>query len=222
MKKTVCALCVILLLTVLFSGCSAARSPGSAAAQRPSAPIGSPTAPANSSSVPADSTEPAENSTDPADSSEPSESTQDPAAGDGMYLLVNGTRISLGTDFAGVGEAIGEKTAPDQELGGCDGSFFGTIHSYPGMTVTENADGVISGIELNSFFGDAGDAALLGRIGLGTTMDEAMAILGEPDNSATAEADGMLIYQTDGQEIYLYFFDADSKDTVSGISMTLP
>lgn len=245
MKKTVWMLCITLLLTVLLVGCATTASTNTTAdTQKQSEPAGSTPAPADSTSDPIESTsvpvdskpapvestsDPINTTTDPVKSTtvpvdttpDPVESTSEPVAADGMYMLVNGTRIELGMKYADVKEGLGAQTAPDQELGSCDDpTFVRIVHFYPSLTVTENPDGTIWGIELSSMYAGEGDAALKGKVKLGTTLDEALAALGEPDNSASIKDDCMLNYQQDGQIIYI-FLDADSNNTVSGISMTL-
>ena len=215
MKNTARLLCLILLLTVLLSGCSAAAGPETAAAPRQTAPVERESTPGKSDPAASGSMATPDGTTPP-----PDESTTAPDDTDGMYLLVNGTRITLGMKFADVREALGAQTAPDEELRNCDGSFFGTFHFYPDLTVGENPDGLIYGIEVNSLFEGEGDAALMGKVRIGTTLEEALAVLGKPDNETTVASDCMLIYQTYDQYICV-FLDADGMDAVSGISMSL-
>ena len=159
--------------------------------------------------------------TEPAsDTTAATEQSSEAEAAEGMYLLVNGVRLAPGMPYAEVKAALGAQTAPDQALDACDGSSFGTIHFYPGMTVTENESGVIRGIECSVQFEGESDAALLGRVGLGATRAEVLAALGVPENAASADLDCVLSYRQEGLEISVCFFDADSPDTVSSISLT--
>ncbi len=234
-NSSVWFVCIVLLLALL-AGCTAAAGPETAAPQPQTSPADSKPGPHETPAPPAQSTPaqpestpssmdstlmPDESATAPSESaSDPNGSAPDPAAEEAMYLLVNGTRLALGMQYADVMEAIGERTAPDDALGAGDGAGFGTIHVYPDLTVTENGDGVVFGLERKSVFAGEGDAALLGKIRLGTPLDEALAVLGSPDNEASVENDGMLIYERDGQYICV-FLDMESKSTVSGVSMTL-
>ena len=249
MKTMIRMLCLLLPLTLLLAGCIAAPRNGgpedrSIHTENDSAPAGSTTAPVESTAAPAGSTTaPVESSAAPAGSTTapvestaapvestaapvestaaPVESTAAPDTTTGMYLLVNGARIAPGMRYADVREALGAQTAPDQELGSCDDpTFVRTVHFYPNLTVTENPDGVIWGIELSSMYAGTGDAALLGTVGLGATLDEALAALGAPENAGRAKEDRVLIYRQDGLEICV-FLDAESGETVSGVSMTL-
>lgn len=159
--------------------------------------------------------------TEPAsDTTAATEQSSEAEAAEGMYLLVNGVRLAPGMPYAELKAALGAQTAPDQALDACDGSSFGTIHFYPGMTVTENESGVIRGIECSVQFEGESDAALLGRVGLGATRAEVLAALGVPENAASADLDCVLSYRQEGLEIPVCFFDADSPDTVSSISLT--
>ena len=195
---------IILLLTVLLVGCTAA---------------GSPQAPASRNSFSATERKPNPAEHTPART----ESSSSIAAAEGMYMLVNGTEIALGMNYADVREGLGAETAPEQEFGSCDEdpSALKTVHFYPDLTVTEDSNGVICGIELNSLFEGEGDSALIGKVTLGTTLDEAVAVLGEPENYPLAEDDYALIYREDGQVIYV-FLDVDGKQIVSDISIAQP
>lgn len=229
MKKTIWMLCITLLLIGLLVGCSQSVNPGTTTGtQNQSAAIDSKPDPANNTTPPIESTAtpiestitPVESTTTPIENTTtPSENTSDPADTDGMYMLVNGTRVELGMKYADVKEGLGAQTAPDQELGSCDDpDFVRIVHFYPGMTVTENPDGTIWGMELSRMYAGEGDAALKGIVKLGTTLDAALAALGQPENALSAKDDCMLIYQQDGQIVYI-FLDTDNN-AVSSISMT--
>ncbi len=245
MKKTIWMLCITLLLIGLLVGCSQSVNPGTTTGtQNQSAVIDSKPDPANSTTTPIESTAtplestitPVESTTTPIESTTtpiestttpiestatPSENTPDLTETDGMYILVNGTRVELGMKYADVKEGLGAQTAPDQELGSCDDpSFVRMVHFYPGMTITENPDGTIWGMELSSMYTGEGDAALKGTVNLGTTLDTALAALGEPENASSVKDDCTLIYRQNGQDIYV-FLDAGNNYTVIGISMTI-
>ena len=238
MKKTIWMLCITLLLIGLLVGCSQSVNPGTTTdTQNQSAVIDSKPDPANSTTTPIESTAkpiestitPVESTTTPIESTTtpiestatPSENTPDLTETDGMYILVNGARVELGMKYADVKEGLGAQTAPDQELGSCDDpSFVRMVHFYPGMTITENPDGTIWGMELSSMYTGEGDAALKGTVNLGTTLDTALAALGEPENASSVKDDCTLIYRQNGQDIYV-FLDAGNNYTVIGISMTL-
>ncbi len=225
MKKTLGMLCITLLMTALLVGCAATTSPNTTAGtHRQSAPVNSTPAADDSTSHPGDTTrDPAESTTVPGDTTpDPAEDMPDPVTV-GIYMLVNGTKIELGMSYADVKEALGAQTAPDQELGSCDNpTFVRIVHYYPGLTITENPDGTIWAIELSSMYAGESDAALMENIKIGTSMDEVISVLGEPENLKSAEYDCMLIYRQEDQYVCIYFFNTDNKDTVSGISMTRP
>ena len=232
MKKSLWMLCITLLLNVLLIGCNTAAVSETSEAQNQPSLVDTVPAPADSTPVPADSTPVPEDSVPAQADSVPApaenapaqaDSPSDPANEDGFSVLVNVTRIALGMRFSDVIEGLGGQTAPDQELGSCDGDpdSVRTTHFYPGLTVTENKEGVICGIEVSSVFGGENDAVLKGKVRLGTTLEETLAALGEPENKSSAEDDCVLIYRQDGQEIYV-FLTSNGKQTVSGISLTLP
>lgn len=224
MKKYVWMLCFTLLLTVLLVGCSQTASRETTAdVQEQNTAIDSKADPANDTTTPIERNElPIGSSALPIENtSAPDETTADPMDADGMYMLVNGIKVELGMKYIDVKEGLGAQTAPDQELGSCDNpSFVRIVHSYPSLTVTENPDGAIWGIELSSVFAGVGDAALKGKVRLGSSLEEALAALGEPENASSIQDDCMLIYRQDGQDIYI-FLDPDDHDAVRGISMTL-
>ena len=249
MKKTRRLLCLGLLLAALLAGCASGEN-GSDPAQTQSAPMDSspapviqiPTpiesgsavdsvaAPAESASAPVESASaPVESTSAPVESSSapaehetaPVQTAPPPDGAEGLYLLAGGARIRPGQRYADVQSSLGEKTGPDQELGSCDDpSYVRKVHFYPGLSVTENPDGVIWGMELSPLYAGEGDAALLGAVRVGTTLDEALAALGRPENAASAKDDCMLLYRRDGVECCV-FLDPDGGQTVSGVSLTL-
>ena len=222
---------IVVILAAALLCLSACQAPASAAPPAESAaPVvvmsspektaerGQPDEQGSSSTSPASQAIP----TEPAsDTTAPTEQSTEAEAAEGMYLLVNGVRLAPGLPYAEVKAALGAQTAPDQALDACDGSSFGTIHFYPGMTVTENESGVIRGIECSVQFEGESDAALLGRVGLGATTAEVLAALGVPENAASADLDCVLSYRQEGLVVSVCFFDADSPDTVSSIQMTV-
>lgn len=192
MRRTIWMLCITLLLIGLLVGCSQSVNPGTTTGtQNQSAVIDSKPDQASSTTTPIESTAkpiestitPVESTTTPVESTAPliestttpieststsSENTPDPTETDGMYMLVKGTRVELGMKYADVKEGLGAQTAPDQDLGSCDDpDFVRIVHFYPSMTVTENPDGTIWGMELSSMYTGEGDAALKGTVNLG-------------------------------------------------------
>ena len=150
------------------------------------------------------------------------ETTQTPVP-DGFYVLYNGTPIALGMKYADVKEGLGAEAAPAEEILPCDGSdaFKDTMHTYAGMTVTENINGIIKDIEISDIPVSGDEAALMGKIKLGAKQEDVVAAMGEPNNFPLAEDDFALTYRTDNQFINVFLDPDNNKETVSGVMMML-
>lgn len=151
----------------------------------------------------------------------PGENT--PAASDGMYVLFRNTKVSLGMNYADVKEGLGEESGPAQDVLPCDGNEDGKtiLHFYPGFAVTENVDGVIVELEISELYEGEGDAALMGKVKIGATQEEAIAALGEPNNYPLPEDDYGLMYGQGNQYIGVFLDPDSNKEIVSSISMLL-
>ncbi|MBQ6570453.1 MAG: hypothetical protein IJL87_09370 [Clostridia bacterium] len=143
-------------------------------------------------------------------------------AADAMYIEFNGVKLYAGTPFADVKDALGQTTQPDEVILPCDGgdAYKDTMHFYNGITVTENVKGLISNIEVSSMDGATSEAALMGKVKLGTSQADAIAALGQPSNYPIPDDDYSLTYQTSNSSV-LVFLDPDTKETVSGITIFL-
>lgn len=113
----------------------------------------------------------------------PSQPQEEPAAAEpeGIYVAMNGVNISLGIPFADLQDKLGEEVKPSETINSCDenSDWKQTMHFYDGVTVTEDKDGLIDGVEVS---GDA--AALMGKIRISSTKDEVIEVMGEPDTDA--------------------------------------
>lgn len=99
----------------------------------------------------------------------------------GIYVTVNGQNLTVGVPYAGVQEKLGEETQPAETITSCDenSDWKQTMHFYEGLTVTEDKDGNIDGVQVSG-----GEYALMGKIKIGATKDEVKEVLGEPDTDA--------------------------------------
>ena len=194
MKKTLTLVCTILLLAALAAGCA-------------SGPKADPT--------PAPTQQPTQQ---PAP-----EPTQEPAPEfAGMYILCNGTKVTVGMPFSDVKDGLGTETRPADVVLPCDGSdaYKDTIHYYGTLAVTENISGVISNLEISDLYETEGDAALMGKIKIGNTQAEAIAALGEP-SSPLADDDYALTYELEDGVVLVFLDPETNKETVSGVSIIL-
>ena len=188
MKKTLVVICIVLLLAALVVGCA-------------SAPKTEPTA--------APTQQPAAEPT-PGPAAEPA----------GMYILCRGTKLAVGMQFADVKDGLGAETRPADVILPCDGgdAYKDTIHYFGTLAVTEDKDGVIAQLEISDLYETEGDAALMGKIKIGSTQADAIAALGEP-STPLADDDYALTYDLANGVVLVFLSPDDNKETVSGINI---
>ena len=138
---------------------------------------------------------------------------------EGMYVTCNDAYVAIGMTYADIKDGLGEQTAPDEVILPCDGgdAYKDTMHFYKGLTVTENRDGIVSQIEVNS----EGDIALMGKVKVGDKQEDAVKALGEPDTYPVPEDDYALTYSTDTYYVMVFLDPDTNKEIVSGVYMTL-
>ncbi len=113
----------------------------------------------------------------------------------GFYVTINGTNIQIGMAFADVKDKLGEQTQPEEVMHSCDpdSDWQQTVHYYADAEVTEDKDGYI-----NSVWVKGETASVMGKIKLGTAVDDVKALMGEP----SSEDEYSLMYVAEG-EIWL-------------------
>ena len=188
MKKTLVVMCIVLLLAALAAGCASAPK-----TEPTAAPTQQPTA----------------------------EPAPEPAAESaGMYILCSGTKLTVGMQFADVKDGLGAETRPVDVILPCDGgdAYKDTIHYFGTLAVTEDKDGVIAQMEISDLYETEGDAALMGKIKVGSTQAEAIAALGEP-STPMADDDYALTYDLENGVVLVFLSPDDNKETVSGINI---
>lgn len=99
------------------------------------------------------------------------------AAPEGIYITVDGTNLSVGIPFADVKDKLGAEVQPAEELTSCDenSDWRQTQHFFEKVTVAEDKDGIIDQVLVLE-----GDALLMGKVGIGATKADVIAVLGEP------------------------------------------
>ena len=142
----------------------------------------------------------------------PSQPEEQPAAAEpeGVYVAMNGVNISLGIPFADLQDKLGEESKPSETINSCDenSDWKQTMHFYDGVTVTEDKDGLIDGVEVS---GDT--ASLMGKIKIGATADEVKEALGEPDT----DAEWGIYYNSSNPWVNIYL--DEETGTVSGFAL---
>ena len=120
---------------------------------------------------------PAESQT-PATAQPPATTEAPSTEPEGIFITVNGVNVTVGIPFASLEEALGPQTAPSETIDSCDlnSDWKQTMHYYDGAIVTEDKDGNIDGVQISG-----GDSALMGKIRVGATKDDVIAVLGTPD-----------------------------------------
>ena len=194
MKKVLSMLLVLLMLAVLFVGCGSEDKP----------------AETKSSCATESQTQDATESQGASDSQTP-DTTEAPAPeAEGIFITVNGVDVTVGVPFADLEEALGAPIAPADTMDSCDegSDWKQTMHYYAGVIITENKDGVIDGVQVSD-----GDAALMGKLRIGATKDEVVALLGTPD---TDESWG--IYYMSTSPMINFYLD-ETTGLISGFAL---
>ena len=108
-----------------------------------------------------------------------------PAQSDELFwFTLNGVEIHMGVPYAELAEKLGGEAKPSETIESCDpGSDWITIqHFYPGITVNEDKNGNVFGIEMSEWAVGPGDVTLNGVLKLHeATRDDVVAVLGEPE-----------------------------------------
>ena len=130
----------------------------------------------------------------------------EPAGQDSIFVTVNGTELRIGVPYAELKDKLGSEIKPAEEVLACDPSsdWKQTMHFYQGVTVSEDKDGLVNSIQI-----EGGDAAILGKIGVGSTREEAKAVLGQPD-----EEDGWSLFYSSLQPQIMLTFAEEGGDRV--------
>ena len=154
----------------------------------------------------------------PAD--KPEEKTDTDVTTEGMYIVLNGTKVGIGMTYADIKDGIGAETQPEDVILPCDegDSFRNVMHHYEGATITENRDGKVCEIEVSDLHGNTDNVTLMGKVKVGDKTEDAVAALGEPDNWPTPEDDYSLVYKYDNCFVYVFLDPDTNKATVSEIS----
>ena len=104
---------------------------------------------------------------------------------DHFWFTHNGVEIHMGVPFAELAEKLGSESKPSETIESCDpGSDWVQIqHYYPGITVHEDKDGNVFGVEMSEWnVPSAGDLTMNGVLKLHeSTRDDVVAALGEPE-----------------------------------------
>ncbi len=142
----------------------------------------------------------------PDDATEKNETVEE----EGVFITYNGQNIKTGVPFTEMKDKLGKETQPAETIDSCDegSDWKQTMHFYEGVIVTENKDGIIDGVQVQE-----GDSALMGKIKIGASKDDAKALLGEPD---TDQSWG-LYYTNSNPQITVYL--DEETGVISGFAL---
>ncbi len=157
----------------------------------------------------ADAKQPAETA---ASTPAPQDSAAEPAEREGIFVTVNGVEVYTGVPYAEYREKLGKEIKPAEEVLACDpgSDWKQTMHFYQGVTVSEDKDGLVNSIQV-----EAGDAAILGKLGIGATREEVKALLGQPDE----EDEWSLFYSSTQPQIMFIPAETDG-DRIGSFNVT--
>ena len=154
------------------------------------------------------------------------EKTSEPTAeqaqeNEGMYVLYNGVKVSLGMTFADIADALGEQTKPEDVILPCGGGdqYRDVTHHYGNFHVTEDKNGIVKMLELSTYDDEPDSGAMVnGVVSSGMTTEEAIKLLGEPNNYPVPEDDYALIYGDEENSIVIFLNPDDNKATITGFN----
>ena len=108
-----------------------------------------------------------------------------PAQSDELFwFTLNGVEIHMGVPYAELAEKLGGEAKPSETIESCDpGSDWITIqHFYPGITVNEDKNGNVFGIEMSEWAVGPGDVTINGVLKPGeSTEEDIYEVLGKPE-----------------------------------------
>lgn len=132
-----------------------------------------------------------------------------------VFVVYRDTKVAMGMKYADVQAALGEESKPADVITPCDGStdIRDTMHFYGKLAVTEDRDGVIKGLDMNSFYEGESEATFMGKVALGDKEDVVKAALGESQGN-----DADYLEYTVGSVNIGVSLDSDAK-TVTSVSV---
>lgn len=167
-NRIIAILLVLLMAAALFVGCQETK-PGDTQAPDTQAPdTKAPDTQAPNTQAP---------------DTQPSE-TQPAQNDDLFWFTLNGVEIHMGVPYAELAEKLGSEAKPSETIESCDpGSDWITIqHFYPGITVNEDKNGNVFGIEMSEWAVGPGDVTINGVLKPGeATEEDIYEVLGKPE-----------------------------------------
>ena len=164
MNRIIALMLAALLLAAVFAGCAREKTPETTKAPETQAPeTRAPETKAPETQAP---------ETEAADQQ------------DFFWFTLNGTEIHMGVPYAELKEKLGDEAKPSETIEACDPSsdWVQIVHFYPGITVNEDKNGNVFGIELGEYNVGPGDAVINGTLKVGvSTRDDVVSVLGEPE-----------------------------------------
>ena len=179
MNRIIALVLTALLLAAVFAGCAKEKTPKTTQAPESNAP--------GTQATDTQATETQAPDTQAPDTQAPdtqATETQAPENQDFFWFTLNGVEIHLGVPYAELKEKLGDEAKPSETIEACDpnSDWVQIQHYYPGITVSEDKDGNVFGIELSEWAVGPGDATLNGVLKVGvSTREDVVKALGEPE-----------------------------------------
>lgn len=138
------------------------------------------------------------------------------------FILMNGTEVRIGDNFANVEGKIGEEVKPSEKVEPCDPEVeTATIeHYYDGVRITTTEDGIICTLSLDVRDGET-DSSFGGKVKLGDPISGIKELLGDPKDGDEDEMFMSYYYgpEDDPQNI-LFYKDEAGNETMDGFVMS--
>ena len=160
-----------------------------------------------------------------ADGSASDAPTVESALPEGVFVLMNGTEVRVGDNYANIEGKIGDEIQPAERVEPCDPELDTPVINYyfNGVQITTNDEGVIASVLLDERVGDASacDASFGGKVKLGDPIDGVKEILGEPEADNEDDSFLMYYYGDEGDtENIMFYKDEDGNNTMTGVTFS--
>lgn len=183
MKTTKTLLCIAACAAVMTSLAACGDSESSTAGQVSLSTTTTTTAAQESAESTEQTTESAADVTTPDESTAAPVSENNKSVAEKSRVSYNGFELGTGDSIDAIKDSLGAESAPSTDAASCLTGNIIKEYYYAGMSLQVNGDGKIFAITLNNEMYPGDNAKTVDGVAVGTSEDDAKALLGEPTSS---------------------------------------